>query len=115
MEYTFWFIFWCILLATLFGILIGWLWRTLSLSSRVEALERCCDEKGGSGKSYDSEIADHGKRIKTLEDNWKTAPKAAAPQAAAAAPQAFAAKLEGYDALKEISGVGKVLEKRLNT
>ena len=106
MFYEFWFILLCILLAILFGILIGWILRHLTLTSRVEALEN--SSGGGGGKSYDSEIANHEKRIVALE---KT-PKVAAPVAAAAG---FVDTLQEFDDLKEISGIGKVLEKRLNT
>lgn len=107
MSYLFFQILFCLLLAFLLGVLIGWLLRG---ARRAE-----CDE-------CEQALADARARIADLESRLHTAhAEAAAPAAppASAAPSASSKALFGepadapVDDLKRISGIGQVIEKQL--
>ena len=111
MGYLFFQILFCLLIAFLLGVLIGWLLRGARAAN--------CDECEDALVKARARIADleghlHTARAEAARPPAPTVPPAAATEASPAAAGLFGAPADSpVDDLKIISGIGSVIEKQL--
>lgn len=95
----------CLILAALFGFILGWLFKKLFSKNDLKADLETCRQKY---EQLEKENLDLLNKIQKLQSDKKNITKPVSATSAKSVSKAV------KDDLKKISGIGKVLESRLN-